>query len=81
MHENASGIYNEYLEIYFNEYKALSDAQTKKLGENMILLIYFSKHIFMISDLKMKSQLIQLQEKSDKEESIDLSDIPPLEGD
>ena len=35
----------------------------------------------MISDLKMKSQLMQLQEKSDKEESIDLSDMPPLEGD
>ena len=35
----------------------------------------------MISDLKMKSQLMQLKEKSDKEESIDLSDMPPLEGD
>ena len=35
----------------------------------------------MISDLKMKSQLMQLQEKSDREESIDLSDMPPLEGD
>ena len=45
MHENASGIYNEYLEIYFNEYKALSDAQTKMLGEkydpiNLLLETY-----------------------------------------
>ena len=33
VHENTSEIYNEYLEIYFNEYKALLDAQTKKLGK------------------------------------------------
>ena len=35
----------------------------------------------MMSDLKMKNQLIQLQEKSDKAESVDLSDMLPLEGD
>ena len=31
MYDNASEIYNEYLEIYFNEYKPLSDAQKKDL--------------------------------------------------
>ena len=35
----------------------------------------------MMTDLKMKKKLIQLQEKSDKAESVDLSDMPPLEGD
>ena len=32
MYDNASKLYNEYLEIYFDEYKALSDAQKRKLG-------------------------------------------------
>ena len=31
VYDNASEIYNEYLEIYFNEYKPLSDAQKKDL--------------------------------------------------
>ena len=30
---------------------------------NMILLIYFLKHIIVMSGLKMKNQLMQLQEK------------------
>ena len=32
MYDNASKLYNEYLEIYFDEYEALSDAQKRKLG-------------------------------------------------
>ena len=30
---------------------------------NMILLIYYLKHIIVMSGLKMKNQLMQLQEK------------------
>ena len=29
---DASELYNEYLEIYFDEYKALSSAKKRKLG-------------------------------------------------
>ena len=29
---DASELYSEYLEIYFNEYKALSSAKKRKLG-------------------------------------------------
>ena len=42
MHENASEIYNEYLEICFNEYKALLDAQTKKLSKK-----YYPINLFL----------------------------------
>lgn len=31
MYDNTLELYNEYLEIYFNAYKALSDAQERKL--------------------------------------------------
>ena len=45
LYDNASELFNEYLEIYFNEYKALSDAQKKELGNkydlnNLFLEIY-----------------------------------------
>ena len=31
-YDNASELYNEYLEIYLDEYKALSDVQKRNLG-------------------------------------------------
>ena len=62
LYDNASEIYNEYLEIYFDEYKVLSDAKKESWVINMVLLIYFLKHIIMIPSLKMKNWLIQ-QEK------------------
>ena len=34
-----------------------------------------------MSGLKMKNRLVQLQKKSDKDEFVDLSDMPTLEGD
>ena len=42
---DASELYNEYLEIYFDEYKALSSAKKRKLGNkydpiNLILEAY-----------------------------------------
>ena len=30
-HDNASELYNEHLEIYFDQYKTLSDAQKRNL--------------------------------------------------
>ena len=57
--DNASELYNEYLEIYFDQYMGLSDAKKKEIWlVNMILQIYFLKLIIMISGLKMKIQLI-----------------------
>ena len=32
MYINALELYNEYLEIYFNQYMTLSDAEKRKLG-------------------------------------------------
>ena len=31
-HDNASELYNEHLQIYFDQYKTLSDAQKRNLG-------------------------------------------------
>ena len=55
LHDNALGLYNEFLEIYFDQYMALSDAKRKSWVINMILLIYFLKHIAMITGLKVKN--------------------------
>ena len=51
----------------------------KKIPD-MILITYFLKHVNIISDLKMNNPLIQ-QEKNDIEESVHLSDMPPIESD
>ena len=44
----------------------------------MILLTYFLKHNY--EGLFRNEELSDTTRKSDKEESVDLSDIPPLEG-
>ena len=54
---HASELYNEYLEIYFDEHKALSDAQ-KSLVINIILLIYFLRNLIMMSGLKITNNLM-----------------------
>ena len=41
---NASELYNVYLEIYFNEYKTVSDAQKRNLSNKYNLLMYLLKH-------------------------------------
>ena len=80
VYDNALELYNEYLDIYFDEYKALSDAKKGKLGNKYDPINLFLKHITMMSGLKMKNPLIQLQKKV-KDKSVDLSDMLPLEGD
>ena len=45
MYNNALELYNVYLEIYVNQYMALSDAEKRKLGdkydpENLFLIGY-----------------------------------------
>ena len=68
MYDNASKLYNEYLEIYFDEYKALSDAQKRKLGNK-----YDPINLFL--------ETYNYDNWFENEESVDLSDMPPLEGD
>ena len=55
VYDNASELYNDYLKIQFDQYYELSDAKREKLSPNMILIIYFLRHIIMMSDLKMNN--------------------------
>ena len=42
LYDNTSELHNEYLEIYFDEYNALSDGQKRKLGKK-----YDSTNLFL----------------------------------
>ena len=48
---------------------------------DMILLIYFLKHVLIMSGLKMKKPTDTTSRNIDKDKSVDLSDMPTLEGD
>ena len=61
VYNNASELYRDYLEIYFDEYKVFSNGKKSRVI-NIILLIYLLKHVIMISGFKVKNCLIQ-QEK------------------
>ena len=75
VYNNASELYNGYLEIYFNQYMTLSDATKRKLGYK-----YDPRRLFLEGyDYSVRSG--SKDEFTDKEESADLSDIPRLEGD
>ena len=43
VYDNASELYNEYLEIYFDQYIPLSDAEKRKLGNKHDLINLFLK--------------------------------------
>ena len=58
MYDNASEMYNIYLETYFDNNMALS-GNKKSWVTNMILLIYFLKDIIMKTGLKLKNRLIR----------------------
>ena len=81
--DNAPQMYNEYRKTYFNQYMALSDHKKLNWVINMIPLIYFLlMNIIMMGDLKMKNPLIEKNNLlTKKEESVDLSDMTPLECD
>ena len=76
---NTSELYNEYLEIYFDQYMTLLDTRGKKWILSIILLIYFLKHSYD-NWFQNEESDDTTSRKSDKEESADLSDMPPLEG-
>ena len=52
-----------------------------KLILNIILKLYFLMDMIIVCGHKMKRNRLIKKESTDKEESIDLSDMPPLEGD
>ena len=79
-YDNASELYNEYLQIYFDQYITLTGARKKIWVINIILLIYFLKHNYD-SWFQNKESYDTTSRKSDKEESTDLSDMLPLGGD
>ena len=60
MYNNTSELYNKYLEIYFNQYVALSDAKKRNFVYKYERFLLMDK--IMITGLKMKNQLIR-QEK------------------
>ena len=74
MYNNASELYDKYLEICYDQYMALSEARKKKLGNK-----YDPKNVF----LKGYDYRVWLEELTDKEESTDIPPMPPLplEGD
>ena len=78
MYDNALELYYEYLEIYFNAYKALSDAQKRKLVSK-----YDHNNLFLetyICDVWSENEKLTdtTWGKGDKEKTVDLSDVLPL---
>ena len=85
-HDTASLLYNELLEIYYDEYYYLSHTKRKKMNrkykpKKLFIKGYdysmWSKHEEESTDKESTDE----EESTDKEESVDLSDMPPLEGD
>ena len=73
MCDTALELYNDLLETYFDEYYDLSDATTKKIEHkcnpfNLFLETYNYGKKF------------ENEESTDKEQSVDLSNTPPLKG-
>ena len=68
-----------HLETSFDQCMALSDYKKIKLGYK-----YDAANLFLetynYEGLLKNEELSDTTRKSDKEESVDLSDIPPLEG-
>ena len=80
MYNNDSELYNDCLETCFDEYKTLPNAKREELGNkydpaNLFLETYNYDPWFQ------NEELSDTTIKSGKEESIDLSDMPPLEDD
>lgn len=59
VYDNTSGLNNEFIEIYFDEFVALLHADKRKLVNKYDPTNLFLKLIFMITGLKIKNQLAQ----------------------
>ena len=72
VYENASELYNEYLVIHFDEYKSLSDAKKRELGNKYgPINLFLEKYNY---DIWFENEELVgiISRKSDKEESVDL---------
>ena len=58
MYDNALERYNEYIEIYFDKYKALLDAQGRKLGKKIDPINLILATLIIMSCLEMMNWLI-----------------------
>ena len=70
--DNASELQNEYLEIYFDEYKAFSDAKKRKVGNKYDLINLFLETYDYNVWFKNKESTDKTSRKSDKDEYVDL---------
>ena len=79
MYDNDLELYNEFLEIYFDEYKALSDAKIRELdNKHEDANLFLERYNYYLWFEKEKS--IDTT-KGDEEESADLSSVPLSEVD
>ena len=72
MSDTASELYNKLLETYFDEYKELSGAKINKMDPK-----YDPESLFL--NTYNYEPRLENEELANKEESVDLSDMPPLE--
>ena len=80
MYDNASKMYNEYPATYFNHYMTLSDNKKNKLVNKYDPVNLFLVDTYNYDNWFKNEELADTRRKNDKEESVDLSDMPPLEG-
>ena len=69
-------MYNVYLDIYFDQYMASSDNKKRKLGNKYHANNFFLETYNYDDRFENKESTDRIR-KSDKEESVDLSDMPP----
>ena len=74
MRDTALELYKKLLGAYFDEYYYLSDRKRKKVNSK-----YKPKKLFIKG--YNYNDWYENVEPSDKEESVDISDMPPLGGD
>ena len=82
--------YNEYLETYFDQYMALSNNKKSKLGNKYDPVNLFLVDVYDYNNWLKREEFTDKKEESTdnnrvicwlkKEDTVDLSDIPPLEG-
>ena len=72
MSDTASELYNKLLETYFDEYNELSGAKINKMDPK-----YDPESLFL--NTYNYEPRFENKELANKEESVDLSDMPPLE--
>ena len=72
---------NEYLAIFFDQYKNLTDAVKRNLGNWYDPINYFLDTCDHSVWFENEELVDKTPKKTDKEESVDFSDMPPLECD